>query len=306
VRGRVSVLVLISAVAGGCGASGDSGQDGRRAQSETLESLWRQPGEDVGLVNGAGDFAPGEIRLSFLVVNGEGRAISRPRARVWVANSPKAKPFSEVEAALEPVGVPGASEAAAFDTTTVYVTRFRVPRPGTYWLVAEPVGGAPIQALGNLLVKARTVSPPVGARAPASRTPTLRTAHGDVSKLTTRVPPDVELLRYSVAESLAERAPFVVVFSTPKFCTSRTCGPVVDVVDQVRRESQGSRVRFIHVEVYEDNDPAKGFNRWMRQWRLPSEPWTFLVGRNGRIKAKFEGSVSVDELRTAVRERLAA
>ena len=44
----------------------------------------------------------------------------------------------------------------------------------------------------------------------------------------------------------------------------------------------------------------------MRQWNLQSEPWSFLVGRDGRIKAKFEGSVSVRELRAAVESMLVA
>ena len=96
----------------------------------------------------------------------------------------------------------------------------------------------------------------------------------------------------------------MVTFATPKFCTSRTCGPVVDVVDAVRRRFASSPVRFIHVEVFAGNDPAKGYNRWMRQWGLRSEPWTFLVGRDGRVKAKFEGSVSAAELTAAVRRLL--
>ena len=63
-------------------------------------------------------------------------------------------------------------------------------------------------------------------------------------------------------------------------------------------------MRFIHVEVFEDNDPAKGFNRWLKEWNLPTEPWTFLVGSDGRIAERFEGTVSVDELEQAVREKL--
>jgi hypothetical protein len=299
-----AVLLSVSAVLAGCGGSETAERSDRAVQAGTLEALWRQPGEDVGLVNGTADFAPGEIRLSFLVVDGEGRPISRPRARVWVAGGLRARPFAETQAELEDVGVPGASSPAAGDVTKLYVARLQLSKPGTYWVLAEPVGGRPIQALGNVVVRPRTKSPPLGARAPRSSTPTLAT-EPDVSKLTTSDPPDLELLRYSVAESIAARKPFVVAFATPQFCTSRTCGPVVDVVDRVRRESQGSGVRFIHVEVYRDNDPAKGVNRWMREWDLPSEPWVFLVGRDGRIKAKFEGSVSLAELRAAVRRRLA-
>lgn len=304
-RSGVAVVLVAAAIAGGCGSS-DSGAD-RGTTSVgpgTLEALWRQPGQDVGLINGTADFAPGDIRLSFLVVDREGRPIARPRARVWVAGGLRARPFEETEAVLEDIGVPGSSSPAAGDVTKLYVARFRLERPGTYWVLAEPVGGRPIQALGNVVVRERSASPAVGAKAPRSKTPTLRT-EPDVSKLTTSDPPDTELLRYSVAESLDAGVPFVVAFATPQFCASRTCGPVVDVVDRVRRETAGKEMRFIHVEVYEDNDPAKGVNRWMREWGLPSEPWVFVVGRDGRIAAKFEGSVSISELRAAVRRELA-
>ena len=304
VRRGVALVLIAAAIAAGCGTSNSAPENDRGTKAGTLESLWRQPGEDVGLVNGTADFAPGEIRLSFLVVDGEGRPIFRPQARIWVARALRAAPFLTTSAALEDIGIPGTSSPAAGEVTKLFVTRFRLPKPGKYWVLAEPVGGTRIQALGNVVVKARSASPPIGARAPLSRTPTLR-SEPDLSKLTTSDPPDTELLRYSVAESVAARTPFVVAFATPQFCTSRTCGPVVDVVDRVRRESEGSDVRFIHVEVYRDNDPTKGVNRWMREWRLPSEPWVFLVGRDGRIKAKFEGSVSLVELRAAVRRQLA-
>ena len=48
-------------------------------------------------------------------------------------------------------------------------------------------------------------------------------------------------------------------------------------------------LRFIHVEIYEDNDPAKGENRWVREWKLPSEPWVFLVGADGKIRDALRG-----------------
>jgi glutathione peroxidase-family protein len=42
----------------------------------------------------------------------------------------------------------------------------------------------------------------------------------------------------------------------------------------------------------------------MREWGLASEPWVFLVRADGRVKAKFEGSVSEAELATAIRAHL--
>jgi hypothetical protein len=255
----------------------------------------------VSVTAGASEFVPGAVRYPFLVIRDDARPVNRRTAGVWLATARNRKPFDHATAHLEPIGVPGVSEPAFGGVTRIYVAHLRVPRPGRYWLVAAP-SGARIQAIGTLDVVAHGSSPAIGAPAPRSATPTLATA--SVASLTTRRPPDLALLRYSVAGALAEHRPFVVTFATPKFCTSRTCGPVVDVVDAVRRQFASSTVRFIHVEVFQGNDPAKGYNRWMKQWGLRSEPWTFLVGRDGRVKAKFEGSVSAGELAAAVRRQL--
>jgi hypothetical protein len=302
----LAAMTLAVAVSAGCGSVGGTG-DGDDASwgHDSLEALWKRPGEDVGLLQGTSDHAPGVVRISFLVVRGDGEAVFRPRARLWLARGLRERPFLEGTASLERVGIPGGYENDG-DADRLYVGHLRIDRPGKYWLLAEPVGGEPIQALGNVVVKPRPASPAIGAPAPASDTPTLEDARGDPSRLTTRVPPDTELLRHSVAETLAARKPFVVVFATPKFCESRTCGPVVDVVDAVRRRHRGTGVRFIHVEIYAGNDPANGVNRWVEEWKLPSEPWVFVVGADGRVKAKFEGSVSVRELEAGLADELAA
>jgi hypothetical protein len=293
------MTVLLSLFLAGCGGSGeDTVADPEGDQ--TLEELWRQPGDDVAVVAGTANHEPGEVRVSFLVTDREGRVALLPTAHVWVAKELEAKPFLETTAKLERIGVPGGAEA---DATHIYVARVRLPDPGTYWLLAEPEGGPKIQALGNVVVSAKDPEPGPGDPAPASETPTIESTGGDFSKLTTRTPPDELLLEHSVADSLRDGVPFVVVFSTPKFCTSRTCGPVVDVVEDVAKRYQGEDVRFIHVEVYENNDPALGFNRFMQEWSLETEPWTFVVGADGKIAESFEGAVSVLELEEAL-ERL--
>ena len=288
----------LTLVAAGCGTHdrSSSGTGG----SGSLASLMKRPGEDVAVVAGDADFAPGDVRFSFLVIRHDARPVDRPRATVWLARTQSGRPFERAIAELEPIGPPGAGESAFGGVNSIYVVHLPIARPGRYWLVAEPAG-AKIQALGELDVKPRSDSVAVGAKAPPSATPTLRTRA--VSELTTRVPPDRALLRYSIAGSISAHKPFVVTFATPRFCTSRTCGPVVDVVEAVRRRFSRD-LNFIHVEVYKRNRPALGYNRWMRQWGLRSEPWTFLVGRDGRVKAKFEGSVSVRELERAIRRLL--
>ena len=269
---------------------------------QTLEELWRAPGDDVAIVAGTSSHEPGDVRVSFLVVDAEGRVVTLPTARIWVARALESRPFLESEAKLERIGVPGGAEA---DATHIYVATVRLAEPGKYWLLAEPEGGEEkVQALGNVDVTKEDSEPDVGDPAPASDTPTLASVGGDAAKITTRVPPDESLLEHSVADSLRAKVPFVVTFATPKFCASRTCGPVVDVVEETARRFEDSDVRFIHVEVYEDNDPAQGYNRWVREWGLETEPWMFAVGRHGKIVERFEGAVSVRELERVVQEKL--
>jgi hypothetical protein len=225
--------------------------------------------------------------------------ILRPVARVWIASDRGSRPLASSTARLESITVAGA-RVNALGSSKLYVAHTALARAGKYWLLVEPVGGRRFAALAPFLVKKRTTALPVAARAPFSQTPTIASARGDLHAITTQVPPDRELLRYSAAASLAARRPFVVVFASPAICLNRTCGPIVDIVNEVRGRFPDSGIRFIHVEPFLQNNPALGFNRWAKEWSIPSEPFTFLVGKDGRIKAEFEGSASAIELATAV------
>ena len=70
------------------------------------------------------------------------------------------------------------------------------------------------------------------------------------------------------------KEPIVLLFATPQFCQSRVCGPVVDVAEQAKHEF-GDEARFIHMEIYNDNDPSKGVRPQVRAFHLPTEPWLF-------------------------------
>jgi hypothetical protein len=307
-RPAALLLTLLGLTA--CGGS----NDGALSKPATLDELAQGHGTEVALTPGTRDLSPGAVRFTFLVLDDHGRSIERPTAKVWIAREQHGVPFLQATARLVPTGIAASDHAHApsakdgfsdpleVDASGIYVLNTRIDQPGTYWLLARPAGVTRLQAVGNLIVQPRTAAPALGAKAPASDTPTLGEA--PIGSLTTMVPPDRALLRYSIADSLRAHKPFVVTFATPAFCQSRICGPVVDIVDQVRRDFASSDVRFMHVEIYAGNNPKNGVNRWVRQWNLPSEPFTFLVGRDGRIKAKFEGVVSVAELRAAVRRTL--
>jgi hypothetical protein len=296
VRIAAAVSLVACFITAGCGGSSSAQEE---PDGPTLESLWRAPGEDVAIVPGTADFSPGDVRLSFLVVDGQGRLVTRPTAKIWLAKGLKEAPFAETTARAERIGVDAVEPGEAGE---IFVTHLELPDAGTYWVLAEPVGGRKIQAVGTVEVKEDAAAPDVGEPAIAAKTPTLESA--SLEQLSTAKEPDPELYRSSIAGALAAKEPFVVSFSTPKYCSTRTCGPVTDVVSEVRKRHEADGVRFIHVEIYEDNDPTKGENEWVRQWGLPSEPWVFLVGADGLIKARFEGTVSVRELDEAVQQHL--
>ncbi len=303
-RAPAALIALVCVLLAGCSSTGE--QDVRPDDGPptgSLEALWRAPGEDVAVTPGTSDYGPGQNRVSFLVAAKDGTLIERPTATIRVARGLRQRPFQETVARLVRIGVPGGDEA---DATRLYVAEVELPGPGKYWLLAEPLGGdRRVQALGNLVVGKRSAAPAVGDRALSSPTPTLASTGGDLDVLTTSRRPDRALYRLSVRQALKARRPFVVSFATPAFCKSRTCGPVVDVVSAVRRQFARQPVSFIHVEIYEGNDPANGVNRFVDAWRLPTEPFTFVVDAEGIVRAKLEGAFSTGELAQAVRSVLA-
>lgn len=244
------------------------------------------------------DFAVGQNRLSFLLVRGDSSLITAPLADVY--HQPvDGGAIKKVVARLVAIGVAGSAEAD--DVKEIYVANVALERPGKQWVVIQPRGTA-FQGFQILDVKDEPTAVATGDQAPSSANPTTATA---VPKdITTARPPDVELLRYSVADSLAAGIPFVVAFATPAFCESRTCGPTIDVVDAVRKRFEAQGIRFIHIEIYEDNVPGNGVNRWVEEWNLPTEPWVFVVDAGGIVRDRFEGAVSTVELERSIRENL--
>jgi len=140
--------------------------------------------------------------------------------------------------------------------------------------------------------------PEVGDKAIDVHTPTITSVGGDASKISTRVPTADPMLQTDFHDVLGKK-PVVLVFATPALCQSRICGPVVDVAMQAQA-AYGSKATFIQQEIYKDNDVNKGFTDQVAAWRLPTEPWTFVIDKTGKITDRFEGAYSVGELERAV------
>ncbi len=159
-------------------------------------------------------------------------------------------------------------------------------------------------------VKQKSLTPSIGARAPASETPTGDDLDG-VRRISTDPDPDPDFYRLSVEEAVASGMPSVVVFSTPAFCRTRTCGPALEVVKEVAGRFKG-RVNFVHVEPYrlrqadghlQPEVDANGQFRVVRaveEWNLPTEPYIFVIAPDATVSAKFEGIAGREELEQAI------
>ncbi|MFP5388336.1 MAG: hypothetical protein ACLGG5_03440 [Thermoleophilia bacterium] len=184
--------------------------------------------------------------------------------------------------------------------TVVYSTRVNFPSDGE-WRIAALVkkdGELTSTLLPSAVVGAYSKIPQVGQKAPLIHTPTPADVGNDLSKLTTRIPPDTQH-EVDYADAYGKE-PIVLLFATPQFCQSRVCGPVVDVAEQLK-QLYGDKAAFIHMEIYDDNDPSKDVRPQVKAFHLPTEPWLFAIGRDGRIKNVIEGAFGVEELTRVVK-----
>lgn len=184
--------------------------------------------------------------------------------------------------------------------SAVYASEVDFPANGEWRTVALVREGGQLKTalLPSPKVGAFTKIPRPGQRAPLIHTPTPADVGGDVSKITTRVPPDTQH-EVDYADVLGKE-PIVLLFATPQFCQSRVCGPVTDVAEQVK-QVYGDKAAFIHMEIYNDNDPSKGTRPQLRAFHLPSEPWLFAIDRRGRIESEISGAFGVEKLTSVVK-----
>jgi hypothetical protein len=186
----------------------------------------------------------------------------------------------------------------------VYSTQLDLPSGGEWKMAAILAEDGELKGtpLPSVAVGQFHRIPRPGEKAPTIHTPTAQDVGGDLSKITTRTPPD-SLNKVDYAEAL-EREPIVLLFATPRFCQSRVCGPVLDVAEQAKQE-YGDKAAFIHMEIYNDNDPGQGVRPQVRAFHLPSEPYLFTIDRHGVVRDAIEGAFGLKLMHEAVDKAIA-
>lgn len=335
---RLVVAAAALALAGaGCGGGDGSGGDGARdpvaqvpsgIQEKVRAARAPKPGEfpapdgrslqaiaesigggpEMGLASSV--FVAGRTnRVAFGVIDDRSGFVYGPSA-LYVARSPTAPARGPYPAPADVLVTQPAyrSQQAATEAdpfAAVYAAQVPFTKPGRYAVLAVTrlPGGRTVASPARVRVTAPDGDrvPGVGEPAPRVATDTVASAGGDVEAIDTRRPTS-DMHRDSFA-AVVGRRPVALLFATPQLCQSRVCGPVVDVALQLKAR-YGDRMDFIHQEVYAGNDPAKGLRPPLQAFRLPTEPWLFVVGRDGRITARLEGSFGLDAFERALKTAL--
>ena len=249
----------------------------------------------------------GTQRVAFLLASEEA-LIQAPEATVQSTFLGARDASGETRQAtfrLWPYGVRGA-----------YNTELTFDRPGP-WRLDITVDGEEMSGETQLVVDVaeRVAVPEIGTIAPLSRTKTLSSV-SRIQELTSDFTPDPDLYQLTIAEAVIGAKPVVIVFATPAFCSSPTCGPQVDTVSELKDRHKGE-ANFIHVEIYDNPDEVQGdlsravVTPVVDEWGLSTIPdwsnesWTFLIGSDGRIVQRYEGFVTLEEMSEALSTVLA-
>jgi hypothetical protein len=252
----------------------------------------------------------GEARIVFLFLDDQQRVVSSPDRTASVA-------FYNLASDAETPAVPAQDAEFVWaipDERGMYIVNAELPEAGIWG--AEIRTEAPQAETETVRmtfeVGDSTPTVQVGEQAPPSDTPTAADVDGDLTRISTDENPVPAFYETSVADALAANKPFVLAFATPKFCTSQQCGPTLDSIKPIAEGHPD--VTFINVEPYqlEEQDgqlqPVLDANGQLQaapstdEWGLLSEPWIFVVDRDGIVRGSFEGVVGQEELERAIAE----
>ena len=257
------------------------------------------PAADLRVALASTDIAVGSNRIAFGLIDPAAGAIRDASVDVstfFLAKAGVQTPEQTVGAEYRrwPVGDAG-----------VYTIEVVFDQPGHWGLgIRAEVDGIHRKGTVALEVAETSSAPAVGSPAPRSVSKTSADGVG-LEELTTDPNPAPALYEMTIAEAADSGRPSLVVFATPAYCTTSTCGPQLRVVKQLMGEyPQG--VNFIHVEVWDnpheiDGDLSRGrLSPTLAEWGLVTEPWTFILDHEGLVSARFEGFVTAEELMEAL------
>jgi len=315
------LLVLLALVLAGCGGGDDGGDAGAaagatteqqdvellpfpRGDDKTIRALREGRKEGPVFAPSVGTLRVGTNRIGFALFDVSRKQVTPDQVALYVAKPDGTGlrgPYAARKESLRvgPQFQSRQTQADLDDVDTFWVADVDFPKRGRYVVTALAQLDGEMVSTSQFEMRAGPGGPPdVGEKAIRVDTDTPQDVGGDLAAIDTRIPPLAELHDTNFADVLGKK-PVVLAFATPQLCQTRVCGPVVDVVAEVRAQNE-DKAAFIAQEIYVENDINKGFRPQVGKWRLPTEPWTFVIDKDGKVVERFEGAVSVRELQAAV------
>lgn len=204
----------------------------------------------------------------------------------------------------------GVNPAHEGDLTAAYTTTTTFDASG-WWGIALDVTIAD-KTYSNLLIRRfvleDTPMPGIGDDAIPSKQLTLADVDGDLAAVSSATEPQADLLDETIADALKTGKPVVIAFVTPAYCQTRFCGPVLELAVTPAWQTYGDRVEFLHIEPYnlEKLRTTGAFEPvpTVLEWGLETEPFIYVIGRDGKVVAAIEGITDLDELVSAIEAAL--
>jgi len=308
--GRIAFAALLAVILSSCAAPAQSpvttpsaNDQGIVAEVATYQLVADQPGRLlVALITGDNRWLSfGSVGVSFSYL---GDGAGTPSPGVVVADATAR--FLPIPGSTEGGGRPPTLTFAADGRGVYAVEPITFPTAGYWQVVARGAlgDGSPFSAEAAFTVLDTPSVIAVGALAPHTDNSVIGDPGVSAPAIDSRAAggepiPDPELHATSIADAIEAGHPALVVFSTPVYCVSRFCGPVTDLVAELAAE-YGDRADFVHVEIYRDFEAGE-VNQAARDWLTGAdgdlrEPWTFLVGADGRIAASWDTVVTRSEI----------
>jgi hypothetical protein len=303
--GRVGLLILVVLTVAGCSVQAPAQQT--VGPTPVSYPGWPDANSDIVPIPVSQELVVGSNRFLLNLVDAQDNSL---------VSSDRAVVVNFYDLSVDPA-MPASSASTTYLQITpggpgLYRTTVTFDQAGDWGVEAATSDGSG-QHTGRstrFIVTQTGTTPPIGAQAIPEDTPTASTPE-QMKQIATDPTPDPDFYRLSIAQAIAAHKPFVIVFATPAFCTSRTCGPALDVVKSVAPPYK-AKVNFINVEPYQLQMVDGGLQPVLSQdnlpipvkavddYGLPVEPYVFVVDANGNIAAKFEGVAGADELSAAL------
>jgi hypothetical protein len=241
-----------------------------------------------GLLDNQNDFLPeADVNLRFFRIGADGRT------GTLAFEAPARYLVMDVEGAHTHDNSSG--ETVTEETVPFYVADVPFDVAGRWGaeVAATLPGESASQTQLAWEVLAAPQTPVDGAAPPASQNDTAAT-NPNTESLCSRNPA-CDLHDIVIGDAIGKGRPMVVQFSTPAFCETRFCGPVLEaLLTQV--PAYRDRIDFVHIEVYQDFQLQR-YRPAVQEWGLTGEPYTFFVGADGLVRSRFEAIFTIDELK---------